>query len=97
MERKGDDRLCKFSESSETSVESENPLLTHQIYTFSAPDQLKNLINEAEENNYPYCELRKTLRSSLKQFEKCSQVADQLVTQKIRSKYEIVYKLFSGY
>ena len=56
---------------------------------------LKELINEAEEKKFPDSPLLQTLTSAVSEAEKCANVANQLVSKKVRTRY--VYFAFMIY
>uniref|UniRef100_A0A915L1A2 [histone H3]-trimethyl-L-lysine(4) demethylase n=1 Tax=Romanomermis culicivorax TaxID=13658 RepID=A0A915L1A2_ROMCU len=72
LQAKGDDRLC-------------NVIYFLLLFYFTLFEDFKQLALEAEQNSYPFNDLRKSIKNSLKQMQKCSTVADQLLAQKIHS------------
>lgn len=50
-------------------------------------NELKNLITEAEEKKFPESDLLQTLINAVTEAEKCSNVANQLVSKKVRTRF----------
>lgn len=48
---------------------------------------LKEFISEAEESQFPDCELLQQLRVYVAEAEQCSQVANQLLTKKHKTRF----------
>lgn len=61
--------------------------VTDKIPSLSADlEELKELITEAEEKRFPDDDLLQTLISAVSEAEKCANVANQLVTKKVRTR-----------
>ena len=62
---------------------------------FSEFHALKDYITQAEESQFPECDLLDQLRNHIIEAEQCSQVANQLLTKKHKSRYlRVLMKMF---
>ena len=52
--------------------------------------ELKDLLQEADEKKFPESELKSTLANAISEAEKCANVANQLVSKKVRTRYAVL-------
>ena len=57
------------------------------FFLFSEFHALKDYITQAEESQFPECDLLDQLRNHIIEAEQCSQVANQLLTKKHKTRY----------
>lgn len=55
--------------------------------------ELKDLLQEADEKKFPESELKSTLANAITEAEKCANVANQLVSKKVRTRFVALHSV----
>ena len=62
-------------------------LLKLSHFSFTDVSELKDLVNTAEQSQFPDCDLFQQLKAAVAEAERCASVALQLVSRKHRTRY----------